>query len=129
MKSSHEKYDVMRLCKIRDEVDEQTTFAFFENLHTDLSVAIERRENFDATIDREAISVQNIDFRDVAIDKNFDAFSKENVLSERSRTISDVNIERDGNFDDVSTEKIIDRDDEKEEIENFDSKADETTNC
>ena len=70
--------------------------AFFENLHIDLNVAIERRESFDATTDRETISVQNIDFLDVAIDKNFD-----DTLSERSRTTSDVEIERDRNFDDV----------------------------
>ena len=111
-------------------------FAFFNDLHIDLSVAIEKRENFDATIDRETISVQNIDFfdvADVAIDDENDTFS------ERSRTTSDVEIERNKSFDDVkdvtddsttnfddeNDEKIIDRDDE---TENFDSKTDETTN-
>ena len=34
----------------------------------DFNVNIERRENFDATIDREIISTQNINFFDVAID-------------------------------------------------------------
>ena len=101
-------------------------FAFFKDLHINLSVAIEKRESFDATIDRETISVQNIDFFDVAIDEIDD------MLSERSRTISDASIERNKNFDDVEDEKIIDRDDEKddetEEINDFDSKANETTN-
>ncbi|KAG7006195.1 hypothetical protein G7Y79_00015g037850 [Physcia stellaris] len=84
-------------------------FAFFENLHIDLSVAIEKRENFDATIDRETISVQNIDFFDISIDEKNDTFF------ERSRTISDANIEKNKNFDDVEDEKIIDRDDEKDD--------------
>ena len=107
-------------------------FAFFKNLHIDLNVAIERRENFDAT-DREIISVQNIDFLDVAIDKNSDENSEEiaddsttdfdDTFSERSRTISDVKVARDKNFDDEKDEKITDRDDEI----NFDSKANETT--
>ena len=88
-------------------------FAFFNDLHIDLSVAIERRESFDAVIDRETISVQNIDFLDVAIDKNSEDVSEE-VASE---TTTD--------FDDVNDEKIIDRDD----VEDFDSKADETTDC
>ena len=118
--------------EIRDEVDEQTTFAFFKNLHIDLNVAIERRENFDATIDFETISVQNIDFLDVAIDKNSDENSEEviddstidfdDTFFERSRTISDANIERDKSFDEKN-EKITDSDDETEEVKN------ETTNC
>ena len=108
---------------------------FFINLHIDLNVAIEKRKNFDATIDRETISVQNIDFRDVAIDEisekitsdstvDFDD-EKNDTFSERSRTFSDVKIERNKNFDDEKDEKIIDRNDEKD----FDSKTDETTNC
>ena len=84
-------------------------FAFFNDLHIDLNVAIERRENFDATTDRETISVQNIDFFDVAIDEIDD------MLSERSRTISDANIEKNKNFDDDENEKITDRDDEKDD--------------
>ena len=39
---------------------------------------------------------------------NFD-----DTFSEHSRTISDVNIEKNKNFDDVTSEKIIDRNDEK----------------
>ena len=84
--------------------------AFFKNLHIDLNVAIERRENFDA-INRETISVQNIDFFDVAIDEIND------TLSENSRTHFDVEIERDKSFDDVNDEKIIDRNDETDDSE------------
>ena len=94
-------------------------FAFFKNLHIDLNVAIEKRENFDAT-DRETISIQNIDFLDVAIDEINDTFS------ERSRTISDVNIEKNKNFDDEKNEKMIDRNDKTDEIEN---KITCSTNC
>ena len=47
-------------------------FAFFNDLHTDLNVAIEKRENFDATTDRETISAQNMSFLDVSTDKNSD---------------------------------------------------------
>ncbi|KAG7007386.1 hypothetical protein G7Y79_00010g028870 [Physcia stellaris] len=108
-------------------------FAFFNDLHIDLNVAIERRENFDAT-DRETISVQDIDFFDVAIDEKSDREvtsdattdfddEKNDTLSERSRTISDVNIERDKSFDDEKNEKIIDsKTDKTSEVE------DETTN-
>ena len=77
-------------------------FAFFNDLHIVLGVAIEKRENFDATTDRETISVQNIDFFDVAIDEIND------TLSERSRTISDVEIARDKSFDDADDEEMID---------------------
>ena len=91
--------------------------AFFKNLHIDLSVAIERRENFDA-IDRETISAQDIDFLDVAIDEIIDEV--EDALFERLRTISDAEIERDKSFDDASDEKIIDRDDETDEVDDID---------
>ena len=99
-------------------------FAFFKNLHIDLNVAIEKRENFDATIDFETISAQNIDFRDVAIDEI------NNTFFERSRTISDVNIEKNKNFDDEKDEKMIDRNDETKNEKIIDSKTNETTtNC
>ena len=119
-------------------------FAFFNDLHIDLNVAIEKRESFDATTDRETISVQNIDFLDVAVDEKSDEVSKENVandstidfddtLSERSRTISDVEIARDKSFDDEKDdeedEKMTDRDDETEDEKIIDSKANETTDC
>ena len=119
---------------VRDEINEQTTFAFFKNLHIDLNIAIEKRENFDATIDFETISVHDIDFRDVAIDENFDEITDNSIIdfddtfSERSRTISDVNIERNKNFDDEKDEKMIDRDDETENEKIIDSKTNETTN-
>ena len=80
------------------------------NLHIDLNVAIEKRKNFDTMIKRDVISVQNIDFFDVSIDEI------NNTFSEQSRTISDVNIEKNKNFDDEKNEKIID------------SKTNETTN-
>ena len=73
-------------------------FAFFKNLHIDLNVAIEKRKNFDTTIDRETISIQNIDFFDVSIDKNSEKISKKNVISD----------------------SIINFDDATEKIENFD---------
>ena len=94
---------------MNDEINEQTIFAFFENLHIDLNVAIERRESFDATTDRETISVQNIDFLDVAIDKDSDAISKKN--SEKIKIIDDSTT----NFDNVKNEKIIDRKNVKDE--------------
>ena len=109
---------------------------FFKNLHIDLGVAIGKRENFDATIDLEAISAQDIDFFDVAIDKNSDENSEKDVVSdstinfdvtffERSRTVFGVEIARDKDFGDEKDDEIIDRDDETED---FDSKEDETTN-
>ena len=86
-------------------MNEQTMFAFFNDLHIDLNVAIEKRENFDTTTDRETIFVQNIDFFDVAnvaIDRINDTFS------ERFRTISDVEISRNENFDDEKENEMID---------------------
>ena len=78
-------------------------FAFFNDLHIDLNVAIERRESFDAMIERETISVQNFDLFDVAINEKFD-----DTLSERSRTVSDVEIEKNKSFDDEKDDKMID---------------------
>ena len=89
-------------------------------MHIDLKVAIEKRENFDVTTNRETISVQNIDFFDVAIDK----------ISEK--VINDSII----NFDDVKNdnenETIIDRNDKTNEINDIDfeiCKKNETINC
>ena len=98
-------------------------FAFFKHLHIDLNVAIEKRENFNATTDRETISVQNIDFLDVAIDEKFDEISKKNMLFERSRTIADASIERNRSFDEM-------RNDEKDEkiIDSKTNETDETKN-
>ena len=95
-------------------------FAFFNVLHTNLGVAMRKRESFDATTDREAISAQDIDFRGVAIDKDSDEDSEEVVsdsatdfgdtLSESSRTMSGASIERDMSFDD-------ERNDEAKKVE------------
>ena len=92
-------------------------FAFFENLHIDLNVAIERRENFDATTGRETISAQDIDFFDVAVDEKSDEISKKVVVSDSTT-----------DFDDVENDKEdeIDRNDEENESidcfeANFDS--------
>ena len=107
-----------------------------------MNVVIEKRKNFDAIIERDVISVQNIDFFDIAIDKNSDEnFEKiidnsiidfDDTFFERSRTNSDTNIEKDKTFDNVENEKIIDRNDEKNDeikkINDFDSKTNETTN-
>ena len=82
------------------------------NLYVDLNIAIEKRKNLNATIDRETIFVQNIDFFNVAIDKKFDEILEKNMFFKRSRTISDANIEKNKNFDDATSKKIIDRDDE-----------------
>ena len=87
---------------------------FFIILHIDLNVAIEKRKNFDATIDRETISVQNIDFFDISIDKNFNTISKKIKVTNNSIT----------NFDDVKDDEIIDW----KNVKNFDSKTNKTTN-
>ena len=108
-------FDDVEVRNEMSETNEQLIVDFFNDLHIDLNVAIERRKNFDAAIDRETISAQDIDFLDVAIDVKSD-----DTLSESSRTTSDVEIERDKSFDDVSDEKIIDRDDETEEVDDID---------
>ena len=100
-------------------------FAFFNDLHINLNVAIEKRENLDAT-DRETISVQNIDFLDVAIDKNSSEDFEEIEIADDSTT----------NFDDVKTDEMIDWNDEtknekiidRDDVKDFDSKTNETTN-
>ena len=103
---------------------------FFMNLHIDLNVAIEKRKNFDAT-NRETISAQNIDFFDVAIDENSEKkiindsiIEFDDIFTERSRTTTDVNIEKNKNFDEMKNDEMIDS---NEKI--IDSKANETTNC
>ena len=85
-------------------------------MHIHLNVAIEKRKNFDATTDRETIFVQNIDFFDVAIDEKSDEILKkiiddsitdfDDTFSERSRTMSDVKIAKNKNFDDEKNENI-----------------------
>ena len=99
--------------KFRNEINEQAKFAFFNDLYIDLNVAIEKREIFDAT-DRETIFVQNIDFRDVAIDDESEKIS-EKITSD---AITD--------FDDTKNDEIIDRNDETDEIKN---EITNSTNC
>ena len=97
--------------EMRDKVNEQTMFAFFKILHINLNVAIEKRENFNTT-NLDAISVQNIDFFDVAIDEIIDEI--ENAFFECLRTIFDAKIERNKSFDDAKNDEIIDWNDETE---------------
>ena len=81
-------------------------------------------------MNRETISVQNIDFRDVAINKASDFEKKkiiddsttnfDDTLFEHSRTISDANIEKNKNFDDEKNDEIIDRKNDETKNENID---------
>ena len=86
-------------------------FAFFKNLHIDLNVAIEKRKNLNATMSRETIFVQDIDFFDVAIDEKID---------ENSEKITNDSII---DFDDVNNEMIDRNDETNDETKkiNFDS--------
>ena len=104
--------------EIRDEVDEQTTFAFFENLHIDLSVAIERRENLNATMNRETISAQDIDFFDVAIDNDSEKVSKENSEKVSKKSFEKVTSDSTTNFDDARNDEMIDSDEKIDEMRN-----------
>ena len=88
-----------------------------------MGVAIGRREGFGAT-GREAISAQDIGFLGVAADEESDGVSEggvasdsatdfDDTLSERSRTISGVGIERGKSFgdeggDEAGGEEVID---------------------
>ena len=70
-----------------------------------MGVAIGRREGFGATIGREAISAQDIGFLGVA---DVAADDEDDTLSERSRTTSGVEIERDRSFGDVAGDEMTD---------------------
>ena len=83
-----------------NETNKQMIIDFSKILHIDLNVAIEKRKNFDATTDRETISVQNIEFRDVAIDEKSENVSKK--IFEKVTNDSTID------FDDENDEKIID---------------------
>ena len=74
--------------------------AFSKDLHTDLGVAIGRREDFGA-MGREAISAQDIGFLDVVTDENSDAVSEE---GSEGGVASGMAI----NFGDAGDEKVID---------------------
>ena len=80
------------------------------NLHIDFNVAIEKRKNFDTIIDRETISVQNIDFFDISIDKKFEKIS-EKIINKSIIIFDDAK-------NDEKNKKIIDRKDETNEIKN-----------
>ena len=109
--------------------------AFSEDLHTDLGVAIGRREGFGATTGREAISAQDIGFLGVAADKDFGGVAGDSAtdfgdaLSERSRTTSGAGIERGKSFGDEGGEEVTDSGDEAGGVGGFDSEAGETTDC
>ena len=81
--------------------------AFSKGLHTNLGVAMGRREGFGAAIGREAISAQDICFLGVATDEE-----SGDTLSESSRTTSGVGIERGKSFGDMGGEEVTDRGDE-----------------
>ena len=91
---------------VRGGVGGQATLAFSKGLHTDLGVAIGRREGLGATIGREAISAQDIGFFDVATDEATDEVDE--ALSERLRTISGAGIERDKSFGEAGGEEVTD---------------------
>ena len=82
-----------------DEIDEQINDAIFVHLIVDFDVKIEKRDDFDATTERETISIQNNDFFDVAIDSINECFDMTNNVSKNEifeivfdEQISDVNI-------------------------------------
>ena len=64
--------------KINVEINEQTIDTFFVFVVIILNVAIEKRNDFDAMIEREIISIQNIDFFNVAIDVQINVTNKKN---------------------------------------------------
>ena len=77
-------------------------------------VKIEKRENFDAMTERETISIQNIDFRDIAKLVKIDCFDVTNEIrkNELSKidfnwSINDVNIKIDS-FDVKNVAKNVD---------------------
>ena len=65
------------------EINEQIIVAIFNVFDIIFDLKIEKRENFDAITERETISIQNICFRNVAIDVDIDITNKinENEIS------------------------------------------------
>ena len=86
-------------------MNEQIFDAIFVHVDIDFNVEIERRENFDAMIEREIISIQNIDFFDVA--SVFDVISKnenfEFVFDELKENVK-INVD---SFDDENVAKDV----------------------
>ena len=64
-----------------------------------MSVKIEKRENFDAITERETISIQNIDFLDVAIDVADEIKENEISMIDFDEFVNDVNINVDSFVD------------------------------
>ena len=102
-------------------VSGQAMLAFSEDLHTDLGVAIGRREGFGATTGREAISAQDIGFLGVAADKDSDAVSEEG--SEGVGVAGDSAT----NFGDVGGDEVTDS--EAGEISGVGGEATGSTDC
>ena len=64
--------------------------AFSKGLHTNLGVAIGRREGLGATTGREAISAQDISFLGVATDEDSEGVSEGGVASDMATNFGDV---------------------------------------
>ena len=73
------------------------------HLSVDLDTEIERRDDFDATTEREAISVQNIDFFGVAVGAVNDYFDVEKNVAKEVSTNEFFEITSKKIIDDVST--------------------------
>ena len=71
----------------------------FSAFDTVLSAEIEKRDDFDATTERETISIQNIDFFDVATDAVSDCFD---VVDDVAKKVSR------SEFFEITSEEIID---------------------
>ena len=72
------------------------------HLNVDLDTEIEKRDDFDATTERETISAQNIDFFDVAVDAVSDCFDVEKNVAEKVSTSEFFEIISEEIIDDVS---------------------------
>ena len=95
------------------EIDEQIIDAIFSAFDLIFDVETERREDFDAVIEREIISIQNIDFRDVVEFVEVDCFDvaddvKESELLKIDEWLKDdVNINVDSLDDEDVAEDVV----------------------
>ena len=100
------------------EINEQIVDAIFVHIDIDFDVKIEKRESFDTMIEREIVSIQNIDFFDVTKFVKIDYFDvtidvaneiKKNKLSmiDFEWLTNNVNINVDS-FVDVNVAKNVD---------------------
>ena len=126
-RSSIVRYDFW--CFAFDEIDEQVNIAIFVHLNVDFDVKIEKRDDFDATTEREIISIQNIHFLDVATDAISDCFDviddvneNENFVIDSERLIDDLNIETDSFDENVANDVDI-------AIIAFENSIDSTDDC